>query len=437
MARSIRLLASTVLFTAGFGGSADASNLDLTTAFESMPGQIGGTIAQVTTEPQVFAADTNSPLQNNGLPHATIATTESPGTPSQDLGSLVSYNVASSDDPDANPEQLLALLPDGKGQATTSMDELDLVLGQRQIFTDLRSLQDRIVGTQRPMANLVVRHSVQSDHLDIDQAELSQDLFFSEGRSQLRLGLQAIDYNPKLGSSVTQYAAGATGNQRINDIAALTGEFWLNQLRTNGNHNTKATYDTFFTLKPSDTIRIDIDTSRRLFDNITSLDLGLTSTSYGGSIDFTPMDGLRLTGRGAYSRYSDGNRRRNEELEGVWRVRSQPIIIEVGAIATNFHFDKLLNDGYFNPKNYYSGAGMFRIESSLTKRLTAELAGSAGIERADPGGSKPLFKGSFQLAYKLFSQWSLDGELSHFSSRQSTSSGFSRTTATLGLHHRF
>lgn len=349
---------------------------------------------------------------------------------------LASYG-GSSVDLDPTPEQLLALLPDGRGQSKTSMDELDLVLGQRQIFTDLRTLQDRILDAQRPTANAVIRHSVQSDHLDIDQAELSQDLFFSQGRSQLRLAVQAIDYDPRVGDSVTQHAIGLTGNQRINDIAAVTGEFWLNQLRSEGSHDTKGTYDAFLTLRPNDSLRLDFDTSRRLFDNITSLRLGLTVTSYGGSIDFTPTDGLRLTARGTFGSYSDGNRRRNEEVEGVWRIRSQPVVIEIGALVTNFHFQYLFSNGYFNPRNYVSGAGMFRVQSSLTSRLTAELAGSAGIEHADPGGSKPLLKGSIELAYKIFKRWSIDADLAHFSSRQSTSSGFSRTTATLGLHYRF
>ena len=148
------------------------------------------------------------------------------------------------------------------------------------------------------------------------------------------------------------------------------------------------------------------------------------------------MDGLRLTARGAYGSYSDGNRRRSEELEGVWRITSRPII-EVGLRGTNFHFSHLLDDGYFNPRNYYSGEGMFRLKTDLTQKLTVELAGSAGLESANPGGTKPLLKGSLQIAYKLPGGWSLDAELSHFSSRQSTSSGFSRTSALLGLHYRF
>ena len=399
-----------------------------------------GSVAVVT---QDTARGASPDLQSRASPSRAIATPlPLAGTPRQIAdeggaeGPAVPTSSTPGDDPDAHPEQLLALFPDATARPTKNMDELDLVLGQRQIFTDLRTLQDRINDTQRPTTNAVVRYSSQSDHLDIRQAEVSQDLFFSQGLSQLRLGVQAINYNPRLGPDVTQYAAGVTGNHRISDLAALNGEFWVNQLRSGGAHDDKVTYDAFLTLRPSDTIRIDIDTSRRLFDNIKSLLMGLTATSYGGSIDFTPMDDLRLTARGAYGSYSDGNRRRSEELEGVWRVTSRPII-EIGLRGTSFHFSRLLDDGYFNPRNYYSGEAMFRLKTDVTPKLTVELAGSGGLETADPGGTKPLVKGSLQVAYKVLARWSLDGELSHFSSRQSTSSGFSRTTALLGLHHRF
>ena len=336
-----------------------------------------------------------------------------------------------------DPDQLLSLYQDGAGQASTSMDELDLVLDNRQIFSDLRTLETRLNSEQRPTFNVVDRNSTQTDHLDINQLEISQDLFFSKGKDNLRLGVQRIVFNAPGDIDVTQYVVGFTGNVKLSDFAAVAGELWVNRLEySKTTSDTLATYDIFVTLRPSDVIRIDVDTSRRTFDNIRSLQLGLTASSYGGSIDYTPTDRLRLTARAFGASYDDANRRRSEEIETVWRAKTTPLI-EIGVRGTNFHFTRLLNNGYFNPKDYLSGEAMFRVQSKLTQDFTIELAGSGGAEDAHPGGIKPLIKGSLQAVYKLENGWSIDGEASHFTSRDSSSSGFARTSFTLGLHYRF
>ena len=337
----------------------------------------------------------------------------------------------------AEPDQLLSLYQDGAGQAQTSMSEIDLVLNRRQVFSDLRTLQTRLNDLQRPTFNVVDRYSTQSDKLDINQLEVSQDLFFSSGRDNLRLGAQRISYDAPGPDDVLQYVAGFTGNVRINDIAAVAGEFWVNRLDYTRGGDTLVTFDTFLTLRPSDVVRIDIDTSRRTFDNIRSLQLGLTAQSYGGSIDYVPNDQLRFTGRLFGASYSDHNRRRTEEIEIVWRATSKPLL-EFGVRGTNFHFSRLLNNGYFNPREYYSAEALFRLQSELSPRFTVEVAGSGGAEEAHPGGIKPLVKGSLQAVYKLPNGWSIDGETAHFTSRgDSSSSGFARTSFTLGLHYRY
>lgn len=353
----------------------------------------------------------------------------------------VSYVAASTEkpnnDPDADPNKLLTLFRDASGQTVASLDEIDSVMRQDQVFTDIRTLQDRITNSQRPVANLVVRHSSQSDNLDITQTEVSQDLYVRSGRGQFRLGFQEIQYDAPHVQGISEYSPGFTGNVRLNDITSLAGELWLNRIDYGAVHSTIPTYDIYFTIRPNDIVRIDIDTNRRTFDNIQSLALGITAQTYGGSIDVMPIEGVKVTLRGSGATYSDHNNRRSEEAESIWRVRTNPFIIELGLRATNFHYTRLLSDGYFNPNNYYSGEGLFRVQSTFAKKLVVEIAGSAGAEKADPGGTKPLLKGSFQAVYKLSHGWSLEGEAAHFSSRESSSSGFSRTSFTAGLHYRF
>jgi hypothetical protein len=319
----------------------------------------------------------------------------------------------------------------------TVTNDIDLALGQRSVYSDLRSLEDRITEAQQPVANITSRYSTQSNNLDIYQGEISQDFFFSEGASRLRPGLQYLSYVPKTGNGVSQYAAGFDGSYRISDAAALTGDFWLNDFQPKGfSNDVTPTYDVYATLWPNDFFRFDFDNKRETFDNVTSLQMGITAESLGGSMDYTPYDFLRLTLRSSYGFYSDTNDRVDEEAEAVWRVMDLPII-EVGVRGSGFQFSKQLNNGYFDPNSYYAGEGMFRLQTDLTDELNVQLVASGGLENANPGGNKPLVKSSLQIAYKLPNNWTLDGGVDYFSSRESTSSGFARTSFMLGLHKRF
>jgi hypothetical protein len=230
---------------------------------------------------------------------------------------------------------------------------------------------------------------------------------------------------------------GADGNYRINDWSQVTGDFWVNMIQSRGmSENTIPTYDFYLTVWPSDFVRMDLDTKRETFDNTTSLRSGITATSINGSIDYLPIDDLRLSLRGGNGFYSDDNERQSGEAQAMLRVGTEPQI-EVGVLATGFNYSKLLNNGYFNPKSYWSAEGMFRLQSALSDTLDAEVVASAGVEHATPGGSKPLVKGSLQLTYKVTKDWLLDGGIAYFSSRESDTSGFARTSVSLGLHYKF
>ena len=319
----------------------------------------------------------------------------------------------------------------------TVTNDIDLALGQRSVYSDLRSLEDRITEGQQPVANITSRFSTQSNDLDIYQEEISQDIFFSEGASLLRPGLQYLSYVPDSGNGVSEYSAGFDGSYRINDSSAVTGDFWLNDIEPKGfASDFTPTYDVYLTLWPNDFLRMDFDNKRETFDNVTSLQLGITAESLGGSVDYTPFDFLRLTLRSNGSFYSDSNNRADEEAEAVWRVIDLPII-EVGLRGSGFQFSEQLNNGYFNPNSYYSGEAMFRLQTDLSDDLSVELVASGGLENANPGGNKPLIKSSLQVAYKLPDNWTLDGGVDYFSSQEANSSGFARTSITLGLHKRF
>jgi hypothetical protein len=329
--------------------------------------------------------------------------------------------------------------PTGVGRPGDDLDNADIALGlgMRQPYSDLLSLEDRIVEMARPVANAVTRYSTQSDHVDISQTELSADFFFADGAHRLRPGVQYITYIPRTGDRVNQYSAGFDGNYRFADWAGISGNVWANKIESRNVPDTViATYDVFLTLWPNDYFRVDVDTKRETFDNITSLRMGIIANSVGGSIDFMPTNELRLSLRGGSGWFTDDNERQNYEGEVIYRLASLPTI-DIGGRVSGLHFSKLLNNGYFNPENYLSEEAIFRVQSDLTNELTVELAASAGSEQADPGGDKPIVKASLQMTYKLTDNWVLGAGVSYFSSRESNSSGFERSSVNAGLHYKF
>lgn len=325
----------------------------------------------------------------------------------------------------------------GVGGRDQGQDEFDASFGRQQVYTDLRGLIDRLNDMQRPVVNVDVARSTQSDNLAIREVELSQDVFFAVGRTRFRYGYQNIDYSEKYGDSVEQNSLGGNGTHRINDWAAITGDFWANAIKPDNRPTAIIpTYDLYLTLWPSDSIRIDVDANRRIFDNTTSLERGIVADSFGGSVDYTPSDDLRATIRANYGHYSDNNDRFFIESEAVLRVRSLPQV-QIGVRTSAFKFSRRFDDGYFNPDSYESGEGMIRVQAPVTNKLTAEFAGAAGVEHANPGGFKPLVRASFQLSYAVTKDWTLDGGVAYFSSRDTNSSGFARTTLDVGLHRKF
>jgi hypothetical protein len=329
--------------------------------------------------------------------------------------------------------------PPGIGRPGDDLDDADIALGlgMRQPYSDLLSLEDRIVEMARPVANAVTRYSTQSDHVDISQSEISADFFFADGAHHLRPGVQYVTYIPRTGDRVNQYSAGFDGNYRFTDWAGISGNVWANEIQSkNVPDAVIATYDVFLTLWPNDYFRVDIDTKRETFDNITSLRMGIIANSVGGSIDFMPTSQLRLSLRGGNSWFTDDNERQNYEGEVIYRLASLPTI-DIGGRVSGFHFSKLLSNGYFNPENYTSEEAIFRVQSDLTNKLTVELAASGGVEQADPGGDKGIVKASLQMTYKLTDNWLLGAGVSYFSSRESNSSGFERSSVNAGLHYKF
>ncbi len=157
--------------------------------------------------------------------------------------------------------------------------------------------------------------------------------------------------------------------------------------------------------------------------------MGLTSRQHGLSMDFTPSERQRYTVRWERSDYSDGNERRWGQVEGEYRLFSKPETW-VGVRHTRFEFERLLNNGYFNPLTFEATQATFRTlwrPDGPDGRWDVSVQASLGREHASPGGSKPAYDLSLRAGWKLDSKTRLEARAQRFSSRV-TDSGFARTT---------
>jgi hypothetical protein len=258
------------------------------------------------------------------------------------------------------------------------------------------------------------------------------------GRSTLGTRFQSWSYTPERGGDAVQVQrAGLFTRRRMGDRSELTTNLFVDQIEPEqqGGSRTVLTYDTYLTLWPNESLRIDIGSNRATFDNVKSLEQGITATALTFSMDVAPNRRTRLTTRFSASDYSDGNRRLWGQLEAERRIwRRQNLFL--GARYTATGYARQLDNGYFNPKSYRQLVATAHFYGGGGPRLFYDLEGAYGREDAVPGGRKPFSSGSLRLTYRVRERMEIQAHYSFFSTRQESSGGFARRTTGLSLRFR-
>jgi hypothetical protein len=163
--------------------------------------------------------------------------------------------------------------------------------------------------------------------------------------------------------------------------------------------------------------------------------LDITTTSYGGSVDIGSDAATRLSLRGNFTSFSDGNERLWGQAEVRERLLWSPNLF-VGARYTRFGFSQLLDNGYFNPDRLEA----IELTAQAWGRAGSffyDFRGSAGNEDAVPGGGRFVYSLEGRLTYLLSRRLELEAFLNTFSSRIAAPGGFSRTSGGLNLRVRW
>lgn len=283
-----------------------------------------------------------------------------------------------------------------------------------------------------PRTELDARRSAQSDDLDITNLGFRQSFSFGNGRTRLGPQMRLIRYDPDVGQNVDVARVGGFISHRFSDAIELNSSMYVDFQQGVRDH-TILTHDTYLTLFPTDAWRIDLGINRSTLDNIKSLELGLVVDTFGASVDYWPTSNTKLTGRGSWSSYSDGNRRWLAQGEARQRIHRGPDVW-VGAKATTYEFAQQLDNGYFNPEALLSVESMFEISGKLSEDTYFMTHGSAGYEKARPDAGKFIWSAGLTVSHSLNDTVTLLAHADHFSSTLASDSGFERTTVGIGVN---
>ena len=339
-----------------------------------------------------------------------------------------------SDHPDDQEARLqLAQSQAWMGRHDLATQTLEGVTANRE---DASKLREELARATAPRTVVDAQQSKQSDQLNIRSVRLGHALSFQDGRGAAGFRLERTEYEREDQSDSAEVSRPVVhGRYRLSDAFEINAEVGRERINPRGGPARDATvYSSWLTWWPSDLFRFDLSTSRSSFDNLQSLRLGITAQQNALSMDFTPSERQRYSGRIERASYSDGNARRGSQLQAEYRLFPHPEAW-VGVRHTRFTFDRQTNNGYFNPLTFYA--------TQLTLRSTWrpdgpegrwELGANAafGGEHAQPDGNKPASDFSLRAGYKIDAETRLEIRLQRFSSLTSAS-GFSRNTFGLTL----
>jgi tetratricopeptide (TPR) repeat protein len=339
-------------------------------------------------------------------------------------------NVLATHPSDAETVLLLARTQQWMGRPdrakATLRTRLQVEPGDVNALGMLRSIERR----ERPGSHVDYRGSRQSDDLIIRVTSLAQNWHLNQGLTTLGARYEFQAYNPQGDEeSIFVHRPGAYGRHRFNNTLEWTGSAYIDRINVPSPDTTytRFTYNTWFTIWPSDLARIDVGSNRATLDNVPSLAQNIVTTYVTLASDVLPGELWRATARVSWGDYSDGNAQLWGQVQGERRLRTNPRIW-VGIRSTAFHFREVLFNGYFNPSDYFSADATFRMFEPRWETLRYALSGSAGFEYASPGGNKFIWSAAVSLDYLLSGRFDVGGFLGHFSSATASSSGFARTT---------
>ncbi len=339
---------------------------------------------------------------------------------------------------DSESTIVLAQSQEWMGRPDRAVRTLGTFLERHPEAKEARGMLEAIEVRQQPDAHTEYRTSRQSDDLAISQLSVRQAFRLTDARTTVVTTYQDVQYRPGGGArnSITVRRPGGGLQHRFSDAVEFNGYVSLDHIEPleAPEPSSLLTYDSWVMLSPNDAVQLYLGSKRTTFDNVRSLENGLTGTYATISADFKPAHETAMAGRLSWGHISDGNRQVWGQLE-VRRALSTHPGLSLGGRFTTFDFSRVLDNGYFNPSRYYSGETTVSLSSRAGARFEFALDGAVGLEYARPGGYKPVIAARTHLRYRIAQRLDFALRLEAFSTRQASTSGFSRRTFSSDLHY--
>jgi tetratricopeptide (TPR) repeat protein len=319
------------------------------------------------------------------------------------------------------------------GRSDLAREELSDVVMREPAHSDALSLLGELNRQSASVSRIGASSSTQSDDLDIRSALLEHDAQLAGGRTTVGLRYHDLSFEGRA-SEVSLTRPGLAARHRFSDSLEWNASVFRERIGAAQEYE-RTTYDTWLTLWPGDFLRFDLSTSRTTFDNLKSLNLGLTAEFHTVSVDILPSRLTRINARASYGDYSDGNSRWLAQLAATRRLLNRPLLL-VGVRYTEFDFAQSFDHGYFNPETFQSAVATLQASGLAGHNLWFDLDGFFGIERADQ--TDRIASGvSVGATYPATRPLAAEIRYQYFDSGIATSSGFSRNTANVGLRYRW
>ncbi|MFD0462996.1 tetratricopeptide repeat protein [Microvirga aerilata] len=270
-------------------------------------------------------------------------------------------------------------------------------------------LLEQLYLERRPLTQVEGWYARRSDDLAIWSLQASHELTVNQGLTKFGPQARMMRYRGDDFPSVDIYSIGISGRHRFDDFLEFKSSLFLNfeeESRRNvpeqpEDNDVTFTHETTLSLIPSDLLRFDLNLARRYADeNTRSIVNDILADDIGLSVDVTPDNATRFSGRALYSHYSDDNERAWGQLEFAKRFTANPYL-RLGARYTAFDFEKVVDRGYWNPDNYQSLEASVHFYGTLADKWWFDIQGAAGYAWSEPGDGGFVSSATARLTYNF------------------------------------
>jgi tetratricopeptide (TPR) repeat protein len=316
---------------------------------------------------------------------------------------------------------------------------------------EVEKLESEIRASLRPDAELGYTGTRDSDEIDIKQVKTEVTVhseristgkvgyYFEEitqpGYPRIRRNAAYFTVSKRFSSSLSVTLSPGFERNRFEATALPAAGQWVRDFEL-------FVWDSYVTLTPIDWFRLDAGFARSTLEIPVSIFKGIEVTSGTIGLDWRFLPSLAAFASARLSDLSDSNLKLSAAQRLEWRLPLRlPVGWKNGFVLSPgydyFHYRKILDNGYYNPRDYLSVYTDLSITCGFGKILTFFVKGRLSLERENDTDESLLGAVEGSISIKPKGGFSLDAGYHNSRSRLDSPSGYRYTGFYVNLSHRF